>query len=265
MLDLGNRVSIYQPEQAGLIFPDLPEFDRVEDERRHRKERLVAACRAFAQQGFDYGFAGHLTVRDPERPELYWTNPMCVHFDKVKMSNLILVDHAGKVIEGRHAVNRAGFVLHANVHEEHPDIIAMCHAHTLYGTAWCATGRPIEPITQDACAFFEDHVIIGDEAGAVEPEDRRIGGEPVGEGDPADERTPPTGGAATLFGDGERRADARRVGDFDPRRPEVRPENDRRTPPIISGASAPEPVRRRGQESVRTDVIGVVPSKFGGR
>ena len=50
--------------------------------------------------GFDYGFAGHLTVRDPERPELYWTNPMCVHFDKVKMSNLILVDHAGKVIEG---------------------------------------------------------------------------------------------------------------------------------------------------------------------
>lgn len=167
MLDLGKRISIYQPEQDGLIFPELPEFTNVDDERRHRKERLVAACRAFAQAGFDYGFAGHLTVRDPEHPELYWTNPMCVHFGKVKMSNLILVDHDGKVIEGTHAVNRAGFVLHANVHEEHPDIIAMCHAHTVHGTAWCATGRPIEPITQDACAFFEDHVIIGDEAGAV--------------------------------------------------------------------------------------------------
>ena len=167
MLDLGNRVSIYQPEQEGLIFPDIPEFDNVEDERRHRKERLVAACRAFALKDFDYGFAGHLTVRDPERPELYWTNPMCVHFAKVKMSNLILVDHLGRVVEGEYAVNRAGFVLHANVHEEHPDIIAMCHAHTVYGTAWAATGRPIEPITQDACAFFEDHVIIGDEAGAV--------------------------------------------------------------------------------------------------
>jgi ribulose-5-phosphate 4-epimerase/fuculose-1-phosphate aldolase len=167
IMDLGNRVSIYQPEQEGLIFPELPKFNSVEAERQHRKERLVAACRAFAQQGFDYGFAGHLTVRDPEHPELYWTNPMCVHFDKVKMSNLILVDHDGKVIKGDYAVNRAGFILHANVHEEHPDIIAMCHAHTVYGTAWCATGRPIEPITQDACAFFEDHVIIGDEAGAV--------------------------------------------------------------------------------------------------
>lgn len=62
---------------------------------------------------------------------------------------------------------RAGFILHANVHEMHPDIIAMCHPHTTYGTAWCATGRPIDPITQDACAFFEDHVVIGDQAGAV--------------------------------------------------------------------------------------------------
>jgi ribulose-5-phosphate 4-epimerase/fuculose-1-phosphate aldolase len=124
----------------------MPEFNNDEDERRHRKERLVAACRAFALKDFDYGFAGHLTVRDPERPELYWTNPMCVHVAKVKMSNLILVDHQGRVIEGNYAVNRAGFVLHANVHEEHPDIIAMCHARTVYGTAWASMGQPIEPI-----------------------------------------------------------------------------------------------------------------------
>ena len=167
MLDLAGRESIYQPEQTGLIFPEHVRHETVEEERLHRKQRLVASCRAFAQQKFDYGFAGHLTVRDPETPDLYWTNPMCVHFDKVCVSNLILVDHDGKVIEGDYAVNRAGFVLHANVHEEHPDIIAMCHAHTVYGTAWAATGRPIDPITQDACAFFEDHVVIGDEAGAV--------------------------------------------------------------------------------------------------
>ena len=167
MLDLGGRQSIYQPEQEGLIFPERPENLSLEAERKYRKERLVAACRAFAIQKFDYGFAGNIIVSEFEYTELYWTNPMCVPFDKVKLSTLILVNHDGKVIEGEYAVNRAGFVLHANVHEEHPDIIAMCHAHTIYGTAWAATGRPIEPITQDACAFFEDHVVIGDEAGAV--------------------------------------------------------------------------------------------------
>jgi len=109
-------ISIYQPKQTGLIYPEIPVFDNVADERQHRKERLVAACRAFAQHKFDYGFAGHLTVRDPEFPELYWTNPMCVHFDQVRISNLILADHKGKVVEGDYAINRAGFVLHAAVH-----------------------------------------------------------------------------------------------------------------------------------------------------
>jgi len=166
-IDLNGRISIYQPEQKGLIYPELPVFASHAEHRQHLKARLAAACRAFALQGFDYGFAGHLTVRDPENPGVYWTNPMAVHFSQVKVSNLILADHEGRVVEGRHAVNRAGFVLHAAVHEAHPDIVAMCHAHTVHGTAFAALGKPLEPISQDAAAFYEDHVVIGDEAGQV--------------------------------------------------------------------------------------------------
>lgn len=162
-----GKISIYQPDQEGLIFPEIPEFKNYEEERDYRKRHLVAACRAFADHGFDYGFAGHLTVRDPECPDLYWTNPMAVHFSSVKMSNLILVDHDGTVVEGNNALNRAGFVLHAAVHHEHPDIIAMCHAHTLYGTAWAATGKSLPPITQDAAAFFDNHAVIREEGGKV--------------------------------------------------------------------------------------------------
>ncbi|KVH67121.1 aldolase [Burkholderia ubonensis] len=171
-IDLKGRVSIYQPEQEGLIFPQLPAFSTHAEHRRHLQERLVGACRAFALQGFDYGFAGHLTVRDPEHPELYWTNPMAVHFSQVRLSNLILANHEGRVVEGRHAINRAGFVLHAAVHDAHPDIVAMCHAHTVYGTAFAALAKPLAPISQDAAAFFEDHVVIGDEAGQVAVEVR---------------------------------------------------------------------------------------------
>jgi ribulose-5-phosphate 4-epimerase/fuculose-1-phosphate aldolase len=172
MLDTVKTRSIYQPTQPGLVFPEAPRFDSIAAERLHLQQRLVAACRAFALQGFDYGFAGHLTIRDPEHPDLYWTNPMCVHFAQVKVSNLILADHQGRVVEGRHAINRAGFVLHAAVHEAHPDILAMCHAHTVYGTAFAALGRPLEPISQDAAAFFEDHVVIRDEAGQVAVEEK---------------------------------------------------------------------------------------------
>lgn len=160
--------SVYEPTQSGLVFPRRPDFGKdLAAERTYRKEHLVAACRAFAQHGFDYGFAGHLTVRDPEFPDLYWTNPMAVHFSQVKVSNLILANHAGDVVQGTHALNRAGFVLHAAVHERHPDIVAMCHAHTFHGTAFSALGREIEPISQDAAVFFEDHVVIRAEGGKV--------------------------------------------------------------------------------------------------
>src|SRR5258708_37903928 len=93
-----QRISLYQPKQQGLKFPEIPEFASVAEERVYRKQHLVAACRAFAQHNLDYGFAGHLTVRDPEHTDLYWTNPMCVHFSQVKMSTLILADHKGNVV-----------------------------------------------------------------------------------------------------------------------------------------------------------------------
>ena len=159
--------SIYEPTQSGRIFPEIPKFSDLEEEREYRKQRLVASCRAFALEKFDFGAAGHLTVRDPEYPHMYWTNPMAVHFSQVKLSNLVLADHEGTVVEGAHAINRAGFVLHAAVHKMHPDIIAMCHAHTVYGTAFSALGRELAPITQDMTTFFEKHALIKDDAGKV--------------------------------------------------------------------------------------------------
>ena len=127
--------------KGGLKFPQDLRTNNLEELRQHRKIHLVAACRSFARWDLDYGFAGHLTIRDPDHPELYWTNPMAVHFAKVKLSNLILVNHEGEVVEGEYAVNQASFVLRAAVHTAHSDILAMCHAHTLYGAAYALLGR----------------------------------------------------------------------------------------------------------------------------
>ena len=154
-LDRQDKDSLYRNQQKGLIYPENPIFSSVEEERQHRKERLVASCRAFALEKFDYAFAGHLTVRDPENPELYWTNPFAVHFNQVKLSNLILADHDGNVVEGDYAINRAGFVLHAAVHQMHPDIIAMCHAHTVWGTAFASLEKSCPIYTKMPVLFMK--------------------------------------------------------------------------------------------------------------
>ena len=94
MLARTERVSVYQPEQEGREFPQVPVFATSADERDHRKRRLVAACRAFAAHGLDYGFAGHLTVRDPEFPDLDLDQPASRNFPSSKQPLPLIGDLA---------------------------------------------------------------------------------------------------------------------------------------------------------------------------
>jgi ribulose-5-phosphate 4-epimerase/fuculose-1-phosphate aldolase len=147
--------------------PALPKFATVEEERRHRKQRLAAAFRLFAKFGFDEGVAGHITARDPEQTDHFWVNPFGVHFRQIRASDLILVNASGEVVKGNRLVNIAAFAIHSSIHHMRPDVVAAAHSHSLHGKAWATLGRLLDPITQDACAFFEDHVVFEDFTGVV--------------------------------------------------------------------------------------------------
>ncbi|MER7984009.1 class II aldolase/adducin family protein [Streptomyces noursei] len=159
-----------------LQFAMPPTHAGVEEERRHRKERLVAALRLFGRYGFEEGVSGHVTVRDPEFTDCFWVNPFGMSFALLTVSDLVLVNGDGKVVEGRHHVNQAAFTLHAQVHRARPDVVAAAHSHSTYGRALSALGELLDPITQDVCAFYEDHALYDAYTGVVvdEEEGRRI-------------------------------------------------------------------------------------------
>lgn len=144
-----------------------PQFAGTQEERRHRKERLAASFRLFAKFGFDEGVAGHITARDPELTDYFWVNPFGMHFSQIRVSDLLLVDSKGQVVEGNRPVNGAAFAIHSQVHHARPDVIAAAHAHSMYGKSWSSLGRLLDPITQDACAFYEDHSVFDDYTGVV--------------------------------------------------------------------------------------------------
>ncbi|MGK2928966.1 MAG: class II aldolase/adducin family protein [Acidimicrobiales bacterium] len=145
----------------------LPEFASVEDERVHRKRRLAATFRLFGRFGFNEGVAGHVTARDPEHPELFWVNPFGLSFDLIRVSDLICVDHNGAVVEGDWPVNQAAFAIHSQIHQARPDAVAAAHTHSKSGRAWSTLGRTLDPITQDVCAFYNDHALFDDYTGVV--------------------------------------------------------------------------------------------------
>ena len=146
----------------------LPTREDVADERLHRKQQLAGAFRVFGKFGFSEGVAGHITARDPEHTDHFWVNPFGVSFNKIKVSDLILVDHAGKIVEGKHTMlNQAAFAIHSRIHHARPDVIAAAHAHSIYGKSWSALGQLLDPITQDSCAFYDDHGLYEEYSGVV--------------------------------------------------------------------------------------------------
>jgi ribulose-5-phosphate 4-epimerase/fuculose-1-phosphate aldolase len=148
-------------------FPPSMVFDSPERERLYRKQRLAAGFRLFSKFGFDEGVAGHITARDPERTDHFWVNPFGTHFGHIRVSDLILIDHQGTVVEGDQPVNVAAFAIHSQVHAARPDVVAAAHAHSIYGKSWSTLGLPLDPITQDVCAFYEDHAVFDDYTGVV--------------------------------------------------------------------------------------------------
>lgn len=149
----------------------------IEEERDQRRRQLAIAFRLFAQFGLNVGLAGHITARDPEWHDHFWVNPLGLNFSQIRVSDLLLVNSKGEIVLGQGPLNRAAFAIHAALHEARPDIVSAAHTHSTYGKAWSTLGRLLDPLTQDACAFYQDHALFDDFSGVVleTDEGQRIG------------------------------------------------------------------------------------------
>ena len=86
----------------------------------------------------------------------------------IKASDLIQANHKGEVIAGgrNRKINKAGFLIHAAIHEARADVVCAAHAHGTYARAFCSLGKPLECISQDSCAFYND-LALYEEYGGV--------------------------------------------------------------------------------------------------
>jgi ribulose-5-phosphate 4-epimerase/fuculose-1-phosphate aldolase len=158
---------------SGFVTRRPPKFGSIKEERLHRKQRLAAGFRVLGRAGFGEGVAGHASVRDPDPalPGHYWINSYGQSFRQIKVSDLCLVDGNGTVVEGPNLdeslVAFAALTIHGAVHEARPDVVSAVHTHGLHGRTLAALGTPLAPISQDACAFYEDLGLLDDYTGVV--------------------------------------------------------------------------------------------------
>lgn len=82
--DKANKVLVVQsdnPKTAleaisqGASLPPIPLYSNMDQQRRFMLEHMAGAFRVFARKGYTEGMSGHISLRDPENPEYFWTNP----------------------------------------------------------------------------------------------------------------------------------------------------------------------------------------------
>jgi ribulose-5-phosphate 4-epimerase/fuculose-1-phosphate aldolase len=85
-----------------------------------------------------------------------------LHFKLIQPSDLLLVDHKGQILEESgqkdgpfRILNTAAFMIHSAIHAARPDVLCAAHSHSTYGKAFSALGKTLDPISQDACAFYQ--------------------------------------------------------------------------------------------------------------
>lgn len=167
--ELDNLTPLEALSHGPVKLKGAPTFSNPDDQRKWQLQHMAAAFRHWAREGYVEGMSGHISVRDPERTDAFWTNPLGIHFGLLRASDMILVNFDGEVIGGNTAYppNSAGFLIHAAVHKARPDVHAVCHCHSVHGKAWSVFGQRLEMLTQDACKFFGDAQAVYNNHGGV--------------------------------------------------------------------------------------------------
>jgi len=134
----------------------------ISAERLRRKREVALGYRIFAALRWGDLGDGHITARDPEHTDCFWLLRYPVGFEQATVQDLVLVRADGTTVDGR-PINQTAHHIHHPVHAARPDVVAVAHTHTQWGTPFCATRRPVLPITQEACQFFERWASFDDE------------------------------------------------------------------------------------------------------
>jgi len=134
-----------------------------EEVRVERKRQVALGYRILAAQRWGDLGDGHISARDPERTDCFWLLRYGVSYHAARVRDLVLVGPKGELVEGEGFINQAAYYIHQPILEARPEAVSACHVHTGWGTPFSAEVRPIEPISQESCIFFEDHAIFDDE------------------------------------------------------------------------------------------------------
>jgi ribulose-5-phosphate 4-epimerase/fuculose-1-phosphate aldolase len=118
------------------------------------KQQLILAGQILVAEGQDDFTRGHISMRLPDNPNLFFMKAHSTGLDEITMQNILTIDLEGNVVAG--TVRRHSEVyIHSEIFKARPDVNCVIHTHPTYSIALSATGRPLKCYSQPGAVFYE--------------------------------------------------------------------------------------------------------------
>lgn len=120
------------------------------------KEMMIWAGKALVAEGQDDFTRGHISVRLPDKPELFFMKAHSIGLDEITMENILTIDLEGDVVAGQ-ARRHSEVYIHSEIFKARTDVQCVLHTHPPFAVALSTTGQPIRAYSQGG-AMFKDAV-----------------------------------------------------------------------------------------------------------
>ncbi|MGI8527594.1 MAG: class II aldolase/adducin family protein [Pseudolabrys sp.] len=119
------------------------------------KRKLIAAGKVLAAAGQGDFTRGHISVRMPGKPALFYMKPHSVGLDEITLKNILTIGLDGNVVAGK-ARRHSEVYIHSEIYRARDNVHCVIHSHPPYAVALSASGRPIKAYSQPGALFAGD-------------------------------------------------------------------------------------------------------------
>jgi L-fuculose-phosphate aldolase len=118
------------------------------------RQKLIVAGKILVAEGQDDFTRGHISMRLPDNPALFFMKPHSVGLDEITMENILTIDLDGNVVAGA-ARRHSEVYIHSEIFKARPDVQSVIHTHPPHAVALSATGRPLKCYSQPSALFYD--------------------------------------------------------------------------------------------------------------
>lgn len=121
------------------------------DEARLRED-LVLACRVLGSNGQGDSVFGHVSARLPGWDRC-WMKASGIGIEEVTLDDLVLIDFAGKVLEGKRT-RHIEYPIHTEIMRARPEVTCVVHTHPTHSVVFAARGLELRPVGHEGAFFW---------------------------------------------------------------------------------------------------------------